>query len=403
MAWLDNLKIRGSWGQIGNDKISNYRYFALVNVDPNFDAVFNGVYYPGATVTSLYNRSIHWERSEQYDVGFDLGVLNNRLTVEFDFYNRKTKDMLVTVEVPGAVGLTPVETNVGSVTNRGADFTVTWQQNVRNFNYSVRFTGTTIKNRVGNLGGTRIQKGDIGGGRLISMTEEGKSIGYFYGYRTAGIFQSKEEIDRYNAMAAQTSGNPDQKYQNNVSPGDLIYRDLDGNGYIDDKDRTEIGSPIPKFIGGLGFSMDWKGIDFSFDFQGNFGNKIFNAKQIERYSGSDNWDTSFLDHWTTENRNTGVPRMTLEGNNYFVSDRYVENGSYVKLQNLELGYSLPKHITQKLRLTKLRVFFNGNNVFYITKYHGFTPEITGSALEAGIDRTVYPVTSAYRFGLNITL
>lgn len=401
--WLDNLKIRGSWGQIGNDKINNYRYFALVNVDPNFDAVFNGVYYPGATVTSLYNRSIHWERSEQYDVGFDLGVLNNRLTVEFDYYNRKTKDMLVTVNVPGAVGLTPVETNVGSVTNRGTDFTVTWQQNVRNFNYSVRFTGTTIKNRVGNLGGTRIQKGDIGGGRLISMTEEGKSIGYFYGYRTAGIFQSQEEINQYNARAAQISGNPDQKYQNNVAPGDLIYQDLDGSGYVDDKDRTEIGSPIPKFIGGLGFSMDWKGIDFSFDFQGNFGNKIFNAKQIERYSGSDNWDTSFLDHWTEENRNTGIPRMTLEGNNYFVSDRYVENGSYVKLQNLELGYTFPKRIIQKLKLTKLRVFFNGNNVFYITKYHGFTPEITGSALEAGIDRTVYPVTSAYRFGLNITL
>lgn len=105
MAWLENLKIRGSWGQIGNDKISNYRYFALVNVDPNFDAVFNGVYYPGATVTSLYNRSIHWERSEQYDVGFDLGVLNNRLTVEFDFYNRKTKDMLVTVEASGCCGI----------------------------------------------------------------------------------------------------------------------------------------------------------------------------------------------------------------------------------------------------------------------------------------------------------
>lgn len=403
VSWLNNLKLRGSWGQIGNDKIGNYKYYALVNIDPNFDAVFDNTYYPGGTVTSLYNRSVHWERSEQYDLGFDLGLFDNKLSLEFDYYNRKTKQMLVTVNVPGAVGLSPVETNVGEVTNRGTDFTVTWQQAVKKFNYMVRLTGTTIHNRVGDLGGVRIQKGDVGSGRLISMTEEGKSIGYFYGYRTEGIFQSQEEINSYNAMAAQISGNPDQKYQNNVGPGDLIYQDLDGNGYVDDKDRTQIGSPIPKFIGGLGISMDWKGIDLSFDFQGNFGNKIFNAKQIERYSGSDNWDKTFLDRWTPENRNTGIPRMTLEGNNYFVSERYVENGSYVKLQNLELGYTFPQSIIQKLRLTKLRLFFNGNNLFYITKYHGFTPEISGSSLEAGIDRTVYPVTSAYRFGVNITL
>lgn len=401
--WLNNLKLRGSWGQIGNDKIGNYKYYALANIDPIYDAVFNNIYYGGGTITSLYNKSVHWERSEQYDIGFDLGVLNNRLSVEFDFYNRKTRDMLVTVDVPGAVGLSPVETNVGAVVNRGIDFTVNWQQSVRDFNYSIRFTGTTIRNRVSKLGGMRIPKGDIGSGRLISMTEEGKSIGYFYGYKVAGIFQSQQEIDQYNAHAVQVSGNPDQKYQNNVGPGDLIYRDLDGNGYINDKDRKDIGSPIPKFIGGLGFSMDWKGIDLSLDFQGNFGNKIFNAKQLERYSGSDNWDRSFLDRWREDHRNTDIPRMTLEGNNYMVSSRYVENGSYVKLQNLELGYSFPQHMIQKLRLTKLRVFFSGNNLFYITKYHGFTPEITGSSLEAGIDRTIYPVSSSCRFGLNITL
>jgi len=401
--WLNNLKIRGSWGQIGNDKIGNYKYYALANIDPSFDAVFNGIYYSGGTITSLYNRSVHWERSEQFDIGFDLGVLNNQLTVEFDFYNRKTKDMLVTVDVPGAVGLTPVETNVGAVTNRGIDFTINWQQTVRDFNYSVRFTGTTIYNRVGKLGGMRIPKGDIGSGRLISMTEEGKSIGYFYGYQVAGIFQSQEQIAQYNAEAAQISGNPGQNYQNNVAPGDLIYKDLDGNGYIDDRDRTEIGSPIPEFIGGLGFSMNWKGIDFSFDLQGNFGNKIFNAKQLERYSGSDNWDRTFLNRWRPEHQNTSTPRMTFEGNNYLVSSHYVENGSYVKLQNLELGYTFPRHITEKLHLTNLRVFFSGNNLFYITKYHGFTPEVTGSSLEAGIDRTIYPVTASCRFGLNITL
>lgn len=401
--WLNNLKLRGSWGQIGNDKIGNYKYYALANINSDYDAVFNGVYHNGGTVTSLYNRSVHWERSEQYDIGFDLSVLNNRLSVEFDYYNRKTKDMLVTVSVPGAVGLTPVETNVGTVNNRGVDFTITWQHQIREVNYSLRFTGTSIHNRVKKLGGMRIFNGNVGNSRLVTLTEEGESIGFFYGLKTIGIFQSQEEIDRYNAIAAEKTGNPGQKYQENVAPGDLIYADINDDGYITDGDRTKIGSPIPKFIGGLGFTLDWKGIDFSFDLQGNFGNKIFNAKQIERYSGYDNWDTSFLDRWTENNRNTNVPRMTLAGNNYLVSSRYVENGSYVKLQNLELGYTFPDHITQKLKLQKLRVFFNGNNLFYITKYHGFTPEITGSSLEAGIDRTVYPVTSTCRFGLNITL
>ena len=261
LGWLNNLKIRGSWGQIGNDKIGNYKYYALANIDPNFDAVFNNIYYSGGTITSLYNKSVHWERSEQFDVGFDLTVLDNRLSLEFDFYNRKTKDMLVTVDVPGSVGLSPVETNVGAVINRGIDFTINWQHTVRDFNYAVRFTGTTIYNRVSKLGGMRIPKGDVGSGRLISMTEEGKSIGYFYGYQVAGIFQSKEEIDEYNARAVQISGNPNRKYQENVSAGDLIYRDLDGNGYIDDKDRKEIGSPIPKFIGGVGFWIG-KGLIF---------------------------------------------------------------------------------------------------------------------------------------------
>lgn len=402
-GWLNNLKLRASWGQIGNDKIGNYKYYALANVGPDYDGVFNGIYYPGGTVTSLSNRSVHWERSEQYDIGLDLGLFDNRLAIELDYYNRDTRDMLVTVDVPGSVGLTPVETNVGSVRNRGVDFSVTWQQTVNDFNYSVRFTGTSINNKVLRLGGKRIPKGDIGAGKLVSMTEEGKSIGYFYGYKTAGIFQSQAEIDRYNAIAVEKTGDANQKYQNNVGAGDLIFADIDGNGYIDDKDRTDIGSPIPKFIGGLGFTADWKGFDFSVDFQGNFGNKIFNAKQVERYSGSDNWDRSFLDRWTELNRNTSVPRMTLEGNNYNISDRYVANGSYVKLQNVELGYSFPKSMMRKIGLQKLRLFVSGNNLFYITKYRGFTPEITGSALEAGIDRTVYPVTSSCRFGLNITL
>ena len=140
------------------------------------------------------------------------------------------------------------------------------------------------------------------------MTEEGMPIKYFYGYKTIGIFQSNEEIEQYNAMAAAASGDAKKKYQANVAPGDLIYADTDGNGYITAEDRTDLGSPTPKFIGGLGITAAWKGFDLSIDLQGNFGNKIYNAKQAERNAGVDNWDRSFLDRWTENNRNTSIYR-----------------------------------------------------------------------------------------------
>ena len=393
VQWLSNLKLRGSWGQIGNDKIGNDKYRALANISPSYDAVFGGVFYPGGTITSLSNRSIHWERSEQMDLGFDLGLLNNRFSLELDYYRRDTKDMLVTVDVPASVGLTPVETNVGAVRNSGVDFTVKWEDSLKDFQYGIRLTGTTIKNEVISLGGKRIASGDIGAGKSVQMTEEGKPIKYFYGYNVIGIFQNEAQIKEYNERAAAATGNSGQQYQNNVGPGDLIYEDVDGDGYITANDRKDLGSPTPKFISGLGISASWKGFDLSIDFQGNFGNKIFNAKQVERFSGSDNWDRSFLARWTPETPNT----MTLEGNNYQVSSRYVESGSYVKLQTVELGYTFPKSWMQKVSVQNLRVYFSGNNLAYFTGYNGFTPEVLG-----GIDRQIYPVTATCRFGLNVT-
>ncbi|MCP3895748.1 MAG: TonB-dependent receptor [Bacteroides sp.] len=396
-TWLSNLKLRGSWGQIGNDKIGNDKYNPLANINPSYDAIFGGIYFPGGTVTSLSNKSIHWERSEQMDLGFDLGLFNNRLAVEFDYYQRDTKDMLVTVDVPGSVGLTPVETNVGAVRNSGIDFTVKWADTYKDFNYSVRLTGTTIKNEVIDLGGKRIASGDIGAGKSVQMTEEGMPIKYFYGYKVIGIFQSDEQIKAYNDKAAALSGKPGQKYQNNVAPGDLIYEDVDGSGYITAEDRKDLGSPTPKFIGGLGLTASWRGFDLAVDFQGNFGNKIFNAKQVERFSGADNWDRSFLDRWTPENTGASIPRMTLEGNNYLASDRYIESGSYVKLQTVELGYTFPKLLMQKIHVQNLRLYVSGNNLAYFTGYNGFTPEVLG-----GLDREIYPVTATCRFGLNLT-
>ena len=302
IGFISNLKWRGSYGQTGNNSIGYYDALGLYAITTSYDQ-------SAATVSSaMPNKALEWETSTQLDLGFDLGLFNNRFSLEFDYYRRDTKEMLVNVDVPASVGLASVETNVGSVRNSGLDFTVKWEDSFKDFRYGIRLTGTTIKNEVTNLGGKRITSGDIGSGKSVHMTEEGMPIKYFYGYKTIGIFQSNEEIEQYNAMAAAASGDAKKKYQANVAPGDLIYADTDGNGYITAEDRTDLGSPTPKFIGGLGITAAWKGFDLSIDLQGNFGNKIYNAKQAERNAGVDNWDRSFLDRWTENNRNTSIYR-----------------------------------------------------------------------------------------------
>ena len=402
-TWIDNMKLRASWGQIGNDKIANYQYAGVANMASSFDAVYNGVFYPGGTITSLYNKAIHWEASEQTDFGIDIAVLKNKLTAEIDYYTRDTKDMLVTVNVPAQVGLSAVDTNVGEVRNQGFDFTLGWNHSVREFKYNVRFTGTTIKNEVTKLG-KDIPKGDVGSGLLVTMTREGYPIGSFYGYETIGIFQTPDDIAYYNTLP-KTAG---QKYQNfsgpALAPGDLIFKDQDGDGMVRaGQDRTFIGNPTPDFIGGLNISMEYKGFDFSFDLQGNFGNEIFNSKIFERYGGDDNYSVAFLDRWTPDNTSAKLPRMTTGGNNYQISTRWLQDGSYVKLQAAELGYSLPSTLLNKMKIQNVRIYVSGNNLFYITKYDGLTPEISRSNnLERGIDRSIYPVTSSARFGVNVT-
>lgn len=403
ISWLDNLKLRASWGQIGNDKISNYQYAGVANMSTSFDAVFNGVFYPGGTITSSYNKAIHWEASEQTDFGIDIAVLGNRLTAEVDYYTRDTKDMLVTVNIPAQVGLSAVDTNVGEVRNQGFDFTLGWNHTKRDFRYNIRFTGTTIDNKVTKLG-KDIIKGDVGSGLSVTMTREGYPIGSFYGYQVIGIFQTPDEIAYYNTLPT-TAG---QKYQNFsgpvLAPGDLIFADLNDDGMVRaGQDRTFIGNPTPDFIGGMNLSMEYKGWDFAVDFQGTYGNDIFNSKIFERYGGDDNYSRAFLDRWTLGNTKTKIPRMTTGGNNYQISTRWLQDGSYLKLQTIELGYSLPGSMLEKLRIQNVRLYAGANNLFYLTKYDGLTPEISRSNnLERGIDRSIYPVTSSARLGINIT-
>ena len=413
-SWLDNLKLRASWGQIGNQRIQDYQYYAQAQTGIGYDAIFNGQLQPGSTITELSNANITWETATQTDIGLEVGLMQGALTLELDYYYRETDDILITVEIPGSVGLTPTDANVGSVLNRGFDFSIDYERTIGDFGFNIGLVGTTIYNEVLDLGGREeIVGGNIGAGNSVSRAKVGEPIGYFFGYDVIGVFQNQSQIDN-----APT--------QDNAQPGDLIFRDTNGTNaegdltgepdrVIDASDRTYLGSPIPKFTGGLNLGFTYRNFDLAIDFAGMFGHKIYNAKQQERYSGLDNFDDSYLGRWTGEGTSNTQPRITLGGGpNYNISSRFVEDGDFVKIRNIQLGYNLPTDISERIAVQNIRIYISGNNIAYFTKYNGFTPEIessflyedannpTSRTLGAGIDRMVYPVTAIYKIGLNVT-
>ncbi len=412
--WLDNLKIRASWGQVGNQNIRDYQYYANAQTGIAYDAIFNGQIQPGSTITELSNANITWETATQTDVGLELGLLGGALNLEVDYYQRETDDILITVDIPGSVGLSPTDANVGSVLNRGFDFSAGYNKSFGDFGFNVNLVGTTIYNEVLDLGGRdEIVGGNIGAGNSVSRARVGQPIGYFYGYNAIGVFQDQQEVDNL----------PEQP---NAVPGDLIFQDNNGtdengnltgspDGVIDAADRTFLGSSIPKFTAGLNLGFNYGNFDLSIDLNGMFGHKLYNAKRQERYSGLDNFDSEFLDRWTGEGTSNTNPRTTLgAGQNFNISTRFIENGDFVKVRNIQLGYNFPQVVVERLFIQNLRIYVSGNNLKYFTKYNGFTPEVestalygdasnsTQSILGTGIDRTVYPVTSVYKIGLNVT-
>ena len=384
--WVSAAKVRGSWGRIGNDKIGDYRYYALATTSLSDYAIFNNTIQRGSTVTGLVNSDITWEISESKNIGFDLGLFDNRFSLEFDYYSRITRDMLVNVGVPRTAGLSSTEGNVGSVENKGIDMKLNWRDNLRNFRYSVTMTGTSINNKVLDLGTT---KEIIGGWKNVTRTTVGQPIGYFYGYKAIGVFQNQAEIDAH-------------PKQQNVKPGDLIFADINGDGKIDAADRTKIGSPIPKFLAGLNLMFGYKNFELTIDMYGSFGSDIFNAKSLESYSSEDNYTTDYLGRWTGPGTSNTIPRITFGGQNKEFSTRWLGNGSYWKIQNIRLAYNITPSLLHKFKIQNAQVYLSGNNLHYFSNYNGPSPEIGGPALAAGIDRRVYPLVLVYKIGATIT-
>jgi TonB-linked SusC/RagA family outer membrane protein len=395
---ISRLKLRGSWGQMGNEKIAYSDRYSVV--DLSLVSVFGSpsTIYPAATYGLTGNPDLKWEKTTQTDVGLEVGLLNDRLTGEFDFYNRKTEDILVALATPGYLGNgvgQRVTFNAGSVLNRGFEFNIGWKEKVKDFKYSITFLGSTIHNEVLSIGGNSgvdsvLFGGYLANGQFVTRSSVGFPIGAFYGYQTDGIFQTQEELNSYPHMSQ-------------AGVGDLRFVDINGDGKIDGRDRTYIGSPIPKFIFGFNFTLEWKGIDFSIDIQGQTGNKIFNAKDCVRPDPY-NFETTVLDHWTGPGTSNTEPRPSFGGYNYTPSDHFLQDGSYLRIRNLTLGYTLPSKWTTKIYFEKLRIYFKTDNLFTWTKFTGYSPEIGSSdVLSNGIDAGIYPITAVYALGINITL
>ena len=406
LEWLSQGKLRAAWGEIGNQTISSGAYMNTFG---------NGSYYlfGNPYQTNLYagrtqvgNPDLKWETTRQLDFGLDLAFFQGSLRATFDYFDRQTSDMLVQVPVPSSLGFpnTPWM-NAGSVSNKGFEVTLGYDGKIGNdFQYHINGNVSTYKNKVKSLGsGANIPgKGIHLGYFSYTMTEPGQPIGYFYGYKTDGVFQTQEEIDNYK--------NNGQMVMPNAKPGDLKFQDLNKDGKLDDEDRTMTGNPHPDFTFGLTLGAEWKGFDISAFFQGSVGNDILNILKYDIYSGT-GWYNAPKDILTTywngpgsTNENFAIDadsRMNLE-----MSDWYVENGSYVRLKNLTIGYTLPSEWTKKITINNLRFFVAAQNLFTITGYSGLDPEIgeiNNSPLYKGCDMGFYPQPRTFMFGLSLKL
>jgi TonB-linked SusC/RagA family outer membrane protein len=394
--FISNLKVRGSWGIIGNDKIAYTNQYSLtqsmVTVLGNPSSANSAV-----TYSVSGNPALKWESTTQGDAGLEIGLFKNKLSGEFDYYNRITKDILIPLSTPDYLGNgqgAKVEFNAASVKNTGFESKINWKDKIGKVGYSVTFLGSTIKNEVLKVGGSSgidsvLYGGYLSNGIAVTQSRVGLPIGSFYGYKTNGVFQSVAELNDYPHLST-------------AKPGDLRIVDVNSDGKIDGNDRTNIGSPIPKFILGLNLEADYLGFDLSIDIQGVYGNKLFNAKEVVRPDPY-NWEKHVLGAWTGEGTSNTEPIASYGGNNYLPSDRFIQNGSFTRLRNVTMGYTLPSSITRKISVNQLRIYIKGSNIYTVSKFTGYSPEIGSSdVLSNGIDYGSYPVTSVYSFGINLT-
>ncbi len=403
-SFIDELKLTAGWGQLGNQNVARLQYLALIGGGGRYS--FNNNTVVGSTQTRLPNANIAWETAEMSNIGLNAELFNRRLSVNLNYFDKKTRDMLLAPPTIGTVGTLSIpDQNVGVLQNRGFEMDLSYSNKLGELSYRIGANAAFIKNKVielfdGNFIGSRAY------GRPneeISRTYEGLPIGIFYGWKTDGLYQTTDDINKDPNIS-----NDPRRSSGLIEPGDVRFVDVNGDGLIDDRDRVNLGSPHPKMVYGFNADFNYKGFDLGLFFLGNAGVKIFNADRMQGIDPtySFNMYEEVKDRWTGPGTSNSIPRMTTRRNNrnYRTSDMFIEKGDFLRLKNLSIGYTLAEKLTSRMGIGKTRFYITGQNVFTFTKYSGLDPELgyTDGNRQINVDYAQYPQSRSWIFGLNVT-
>ena len=435
---IADLKFRASYGEVGNQfsiglfqYLSSYSPGGPPSSQSNVGYPFNKIYQPGLILSALPNPDLKWETTKVTDIGMDLALIEGALTLTVDYYRKESKDFLLNIPVPAQTGFTTAARNVGSIRNSGIEIALNYRKSVGDFTFGASLNFATVNNKLLSLsaGQTALTNFQLSNPSLFSglgsnnwaefsQSKVGGPVGEFYGYKSDGIFQTQQQIDALNAAAAAKFGVGALYQQPGPTvPGDRKFVDVNGDGQVTADDRVALGSPIPKFYGGLNLDATYKAFDINLFFYGVYGNKIFNYIQrtTEDFGQISNISEKYMQNaWTPENGSNRYARITVNdfnrNGNGRPSSTYIEDGSYLRLRNVQIGYTLPSDLARKLSIAKVRLYVSAQNLFTITKYSGLDPEIgqpaqidgSRTVYVSGVDVGTYPSSRFYSLGLNVT-
>lgn len=401
---FDNLKLRASWGKIGNMSVpANLSVLRVTQTNELIYIGGNGTTSPGASINTIVPPTTFWERGVGTDIGLEASFMKNRLFAEVSVYNKKTEQAIFDIPILGSLGTSgsSIIGNQATFQNQGIELLLTWKDNInKNFSYSISGNVGFNENEVLEVstGANPIYQavGTTGSNNWNTRTIVGQPIGQFVGLQAIGVFQTAAEVQSY----VNKNNTP---IMPNAVPGDLKMADVNGDGIIDDKDRVVLGNPNPKFNYGLNTTFNYKEFDLTLDFQGVAGVDIYNANIGQRF-GTENFTEDFYNNrWHGAGTSNKYPSVYLAGGqNPRSNSFYVSDGSYFRVRNAQLGYTLPKSITDRYKVGRLRVYVNAQNALNIFSYEGFSPEVGGSPTRAGVDNNVYPMYATYNFGVNLS-
>ena len=402
---FDNLKLRGSWGKIGNMSVPANLSVLKVTQTPQFIYVGgNGTTAPGANVNTIVPPETYWEKGVGTDIGIEATLLQNRLYAEIVFYNKKTENAIFDIPILGSLGTSgsTVIGNQATFQNQGIEFLVNWKgsafQGELSYTLSANLGINENKVLTVSTGTNPIYQavGTTGSNNFNTRTIVGQPIGQFVGLNAIGVFQSAAEIQSYVSKTGVV-------LMPNAKAGDLKMEDVNGDGVIDDKDRVVLGNPNPKYTYGFNSSFLYKQFDLSLDLQGIAGVDIYNANIALRYGTENFTEDLYKNRWHGSGTSNMYPSVYLAGGqNPRSNSFYVEDGSYLRIRNIQLGYTFGSDLTSKWKISKLRIYANAQNPLNFFKYRGFSPEVGGSPTRAGVDVDVYPLYATYNFGVNLT-